>query len=82
MSSQSTNPNTSLYSGKRNSQDMMAVNQINEMQWEMKAKNDKIKFMQQTIARLESQIGGGGGAAGLTAMDDSFQRANQFTMTN
>jgi len=48
----------------------------------MKAKNDKIKFMQQTIARLESQIGGGGGAAGLTAMDDSFQRANQFTMTN
>lgn len=47
----------------------------------MKAKNDKIKFMQQTIARLESQIGGGG-AAGLTAMDDSFQRANQFTMTN
>ena len=79
MSSQSTNPNTSLYSGKRNSQDMMAVNQINEMQWEMKAKNDKIKFMQQTIARLESQIGG---AAGLTVMDDSFQRANQFTMTN
>jgi len=46
----------------------------------MKAKNDKIKFMQQTIARLESQIGGGG--AGLTVMDDSFQRANQFTMTN
>ncbi len=45
----------------------------------MKSKNDKIKFMQQTIARLESQIGGG---AGLTAMDDSFQRANQFTMTN
>jgi len=45
----------------------------------MKAKNDKIKFMQQTIARLETQIGGGCASA---AVDDSFQRANQFTMTN
>lgn len=36
----------------------MASTQINEMQREMKAKNDKIKAMQSTIAKLESQIGG------------------------
>ena len=45
----------------------------------MKAKNDKIKHMQSTILKLESQIGG------TRPVDDSFQRGGTtglLTMTN